>query len=307
LKRKTISIVIVTYNAEKTIFTLLSKIDFSKYKVFIIDSSSIDNTLKICKKFNCIIKTIDKSEFNHGATRELGRGLSNSDIVVHLTQDAIPKNLETINTLIKPLINEEVSIAYARQIPRDDANLIESLLREYNYPSRSQIRSIEDKFTYGVYTFFCSDSCAAWSNKALDSIGGIKPTLTNEDYFSCAELLIKGHKIAYVSDAEVIHSHKYSLKEEFQRMFDTGYVRAKNPWIQDAVGKAGKRGKQYLIFILRKIWVQQPTLIPYAIIQTIVKYLGYSVGYHSKYLSPIMFKYFSSQKYYWDSKYYDRK
>ena len=58
---KTVGIILLTLNAEKSIENILRIIDYSKYKVLIIDSSSDDNTVEICKKYNCQIIIIDRS------------------------------------------------------------------------------------------------------------------------------------------------------------------------------------------------------------------------------------------------------
>lgn len=300
-----ISVVILTLNAKSTIAQVLENINCSKYNVIVLDSSSNDKTIEICKQYNCKIRIIDRKDFNHGATRELARRITNSHIIVFLTQDAIPLNMNSIDELISPIINNEAHVAYARQIPKDKSPILEAFPREFNYPSSDELRSIKDVDKYGVKTFFCSDSCAAWSNSALDEIGGFSPTLTNEDYLTCAKLLLNGFKVAYVSKAIVYHSHSYSLKEEFQRMFDTGYVRAENPWIQDAVGNANKLGAKYFKVLINKLIKENPLLIPYAFAQTAMKFIGYKIGYRSTIFPRWFKKLCSGQKYYWDSKYYN--
>jgi len=300
-----ISIIILTLNGEKYIESILNRINSNRFKIIIIDSSSTDSTVAICKQFACVIKVVPRADFNHGATREFARNITKSKIVIFFTQDALPVNANIIEELIKPIIEGKSHVSYASQIPREDASIIESFPRNYNYGKDLQIRSIADLEKYGVYTFFCSNSCAAWSNKALNDIGGFKPTLTNEDYFACAELLQKGYKVAYVPTAIVTHSHKYSLKEEFQRMYDTGYVRAERPWIQELVGSANKRGSIYFQKLIVKLWTETPLLIPYAIIQTATKLLGYKIGFMSLKFPKYFKKFFSGQKYYWDSKYYE--
>jgi len=299
------SIICLTLNAEKEIGRILEKIDFQKYNVLIVDSESDDDTVRICQNYNCKIEVIKRDDFNHGASREYARKLADSDVVVFMTHDAIPSNKEVIDILIEPIKDGKASVSYARQFPKTGSGIFESFPREYNYSAESQIRSINDTNHYGVYTFFCSNSCAAWSNSALDEIGGFKNTLTNEDYFACAELLINGYKVAYVSEAVVTHSHKYTLLQEFQRMFDTGYVRAEKPWIQDAVGHASKRGSEYFRALIKKLTIEKPYLIPYAFVHTAIKYLGYKAGYYSINFPSWFKKLCSEQKYYWNSKYYN--
>ena len=88
-------------------------------------------------------------------------------------------------------------------------------------------------------------------------------------------------------------------------MFDTGYVRAERPWIQVTVGHADKKGVNYFLNLMGKLWLEKPLLIPYAFIQTTVKYIGYKVGYNSINFPKWFKKTCSGQKYYWDSKYYE--
>lgn len=252
----------------------------------IIDSSSSDDTVAYAQGLGAQVRIIPKESFNHGATREYARTIIPSDIVVFLTQDAIPVAADVLGQLIAPLLaNPEVAVSYGRQLPRPGAGLLEAFPREFNYGSNAQLRALADIPRYGVYTFFCSNSCAAYKNAALDRIGGFKSVLTNEDYFATAELLLQGYQIAYVPEAQVWHSHAYTLQEEFQRYFATGYVRAQHPQIQQLVGQAEQRGREFIQQLLRKIYQQQPLLLPYAVLHTLIKWLGYRFGFYAYQLS----------------------
>jgi len=300
------SIICLTLNAEKEIGRILEKIDFKKYKVLIIDSESDDNTLEICRNFNCQIHIIKRKNFNHGATREYARKLTNTDIVVFFTQDAIPVYIESIDKLISPIIDGRTSVSYGKQIPNHGASIFESFPREFNYGDDFEIRSIKDVNKYGVYTFFCSDSFSAYSNKDLDLVGGIETALVSEDYFTVAKLLQKGKKISYVPEAKVFHSHKYTLKQEFCRMFDTGYVRAERPWVQDVVGTVNKRGMIYFTKLIKRLLIYKIYLIPYAILVTISKWLGFKIGYSALNFPISIKKKLSGQSYYFNSKYFTK-
>jgi len=250
-----------------------------------------------------MVESVSREEFNHGATRELARKHTLADIVIFMTQDAFPVDDLLFEKLVEPLVNGRASFSYARQIPCQGADIFEAFPRRFNYPAESQIRSIADVEKFGVYTFFSSDSCAAYLNSALDEIGGFRPTLTSEDYFAAARLLRKGHKVAYVAGAVVEHSHAYTLFEEFKRYFDTGYVRAENPWVQDIVGKAEARGKEYFVALIHDLAKYNPLLIPYAVMNTCVKLLGYRAGYWSLKAPTWWKKRLSIQRYFWDSRY----
>ncbi len=297
--KKSISIIILTYNAENYIERQLSMIDNNRYNVLIVDSSSKDKTISICKKMDFEYIIINQKDFNHGLTREKYRKYFDDTFTVFLTQDAIPLNESSIDKLVAPLMEGLASCSYGRQKPVVSAGILESFPREFNYPRISNLRSISDLDRYGVYTFFCSNSFAAYNNHDLDTIGGFKYTLTNEDYFACAELLLDNNKVAYIADSIVIHSHKLTLVQEFQRYFDTGYVRAVRKDINKIVGHADKRGFEFLKGLIKKLFYENPLLIPYAIAQTIFKYIGFKIGYYGLKLPVVIKKKLSNEKYFW--------
>lgn len=300
-KNFTIGIIIPTLNAENDLKAILPIISNKKYKILIIDSKSTDATIDVAKKYN--VKVVIEDSFNHGATREKARKIINTDIVVFLTQDAYLKDSEQIEKLIKPLLNGTSSIAYGRQKPKKDASFFESFPILFNYNQDSSVRSISDIKKYGVFTFFCSNNFGAYLSKDLDLIGGFESTLTNEDYFACFKLLKIGKKVAYVSNAQVIHSHKFSLSENFRRFFDTGYVRGEKKHIQELAGHADKRGVKLAVEMLKFLLFKNPLLIPYSILESLIKYLGFKVGFYGQNLPISIKKFMSNQKYYWDSKY----
>ncbi|EPJ5202374.1 glycosyltransferase family 2 protein, partial [Escherichia coli] len=62
--------------------------------VHVIDSSSKDNTVDIALNYGFQVLKIDPANFNHGGTRNLAVELHKDefDIVIFLTQDAIPES-----------------------------------------------------------------------------------------------------------------------------------------------------------------------------------------------------------------------
>jgi rhamnosyltransferase len=302
----TVGIGIVTLNAAKQLPALLEALrqEPGWDAILVVDSSSADGTAAIAEAHagvQCIVAP--PGEFNHGATRELLRRELHCDIVVLLTQDIAPEP-GFLSLLVEPIKAGEAAVAYARQLPRAGAGFFESFPREFNYPAESQVRALADVPRYGVYTFFCSDSCAAYANAALDAVGGFEPVLTNEDYFAVARLLRAGHWIKYVAEARVLHSHRYTLGEEFRRYFDTGYVRAEHPWVTQLVGRAERRGARFAREMLWQLARRAPLLVPYAVIQTAVKWLGFRVGFMSRGWPRWWCRRLSSQPYYWSSRYF---
>ncbi len=306
--QKSVGVLVLTYNGLKHLPKLFEGLAKSTLPVEIlcVDSSSTDGTIEYFIKKNIKYHIISNQDFNHGATRELGRKLLKTDIVVMMTQDAYIVDGEAIERLVRPIDKEESAVTYGRQIPRKSSTVFEEFPRTYNYPEQNQQRDIGDVGKYGIQTFFCSDSFSAYSQKALDAVGGIPTILTHEDYYATAKLLRAGFSISYVADAVVEHSHNYGIIQEFKRYFDAGYVRAKNPWVDKIVGQAERRGLEYAIALLRTIMQRNIVLLPYAMVLIMAKWFGFRIGYLAFFNSKIPAKSLSSEKSYWNSKYFDK-
>ena len=299
--RRSIGVAVITHRAVSLLPDCLPPLLASALapRVLVVNSSSHDGTVELAKEMGAEVLVVPRQEFNHGATRELARRALGSDVVVMITPDAKPLEPELVGNLVRPIVEGEASVAYARQVPRDGADFFEAFLRQFNYPGRSELRSIEDAKRLGAYTFFCSNSCAAWSNSALDGIGGFAPTLSLEDVIATTRLLHAGHRIAYCADAVVQHSHRYTLTEEFRRHFDTGYVRAMHKDLLFAGGGDERRGAAYAEQMLRRLSREQSHLIPYAVTHIAFKYFGYSLGFHGHALPRWLNQHLSAQSYFW--------
>lgn len=299
----TIGCVIPTYKAKHHLPNCLAPLIDSplRPRILVVDSSSNDGTVELARALGAETLVIPSAEFNHGATREMARQALSTDIICMLTQDAYLSDKNALSYLVAPLIKNQAKISYARQIPHKGASFFEAFPRHYNYPSISQLRGIGDQHEYGVYTFFCSNSCAAYLNTALDEIGGFDEVLLGEDTVAAAKLLRKGHKIAYSADAIVHHSHNYTLCEEFRRSFDTGLAR--KGYVSLIACESGdiKRGAGYVRAMMVQLVKTAPWLLPYAILHVLSKWTGYQIGTKST-KAPIWFKKaLSSQKFYWNS------
>lgn len=214
--------VIPTLNAADEIGSLIESLQgqtVSLYETMIIDSSSDDKTVEIASKYkNVRTHVIERKDFNHGLTRDMALKMCSGDIVLFMTQDAIPYDEFYVENLIKPLLEDPfVAMSSGRQLPREDARRFEQLVREFNYPSQSNIRSKEDISTLGIKAFFASDVCAAYRKSYYLECGGFEEVNTNEDMLMAATFLSQGYKVAYSADACVHHSHNLTLREQYKR------------------------------------------------------------------------------------------
>ncbi len=242
--------------------------------------------------------------FDHGGTRRQAAALSDGDIMVFMTQDALPADTRLLENLRRGILQDSrVGACYARQLPSAESGELERLSRLFNYPDRPAVRGEEDTGKYGIKTYFCSNVCAAYRKDVYEETGGfVEKTIFNEDMIYTGNMLKKGWKVAYVPDARVIHSHNYGLGEMFRRNFDLGVSQAEHPEIFNTVPSEGegvkmissvadslrKRGKSLLILRL--------------ILESAAKYAGYLLGKHYRRLPEKLILRCTMNKNYWSSR-----
>lgn len=289
-----VSIIIPTYNAEKelpALFDALQRQDHP-FELIVIDSSSTDSTPTIAKKYADIFLQIPKETFDHSGTRTLAAQQASGEILLFLTQDAIPADTHTVDTLVHALDDPSVAAAYGRQIPYPDTSLFGKHLRYFNYSEESYTREMSDRSRYGIKTAFFSDSFSAYKRSSLEKVGWFKYGLiVGEDMHTAARLLQAGQRIAYCADARVYHAHSYTLAEEFRRYFDTGVFHRKERWLLETFGKAEGEGKRYIRSELRFLLTQKAYLkLPEFILRNLLKYAGYKLGQHYETLPDCIIK-----------------
>ena len=91
---------------------------------------------------NVEVHHISTHEFDHGHTRNELRRHSDADLLVFMTQDAIPADDRLIEKLTEPLINHMADISYGRQLAREDTGAAEQFTRSFNYPPVSRVKSM---------------------------------------------------------------------------------------------------------------------------------------------------------------------
>jgi len=307
----TVSVIIPTYNAQNYLSLLLEKLNSQtiSFELLIIDSSSIDETITIAQKYTEHIISIPQSEFDHGGTRTKAAKAATGDIIVFLTQDALPVDKYAVERIVGVFEDSAIGAAYGRQIPYPEATLFGKHLRTFNYPDISHIRNLQDKEKHGIKTVFLSDSFAAYRREALEKIGWIKDGLiSSEDSYAGAKLLLAGYTLAYVAEAEVYHSHSYSVIQEFKRYFDIGVFHGNQKWILEIFGRAEGEGGKYVKSEFHYLLQNHAYLkIPEFFVRNGMKYLGYKLGQNYQHLPknlitkismhPLWWKKHSSTKY----------
>lgn len=222
---------------------------------------------------------IKKQEFDHGGTRHMAAMKLQGAFLLFLTQDAVPADEHLIEELSRAFEDPKVAAAYARQLPNGDCSVLEQYTRSFNYGENSRIKTAEDLPELGIKTFFCSNVCAMYRHSVYEALDGfVRRTIFNEDMIYAGRLIQQGYGVAYCAGAQVIHSHNYSCRQQFHRNFDLGVSQAEHPEIFEMVRSESegiRMVKQSAAYLIKK---KKPHLIPYLILQSGCKFIGYRMG-----------------------------
>lgn len=248
-----------------------------------------------------VVTHISKQEFDHGASRNLGAVDSTADVLLFMTQDAVPADIYLIEHLLKYLEKENTAAVYARQLPNENCSDLEVFTRQFNYGEKSRVKSQKDISELGIKTYFCSNVCAAYKRDIFVKRNGfISRTIFNEDMIYCGGLIKAGFYVAYAADAKVYHSHNYTPLEQLKRNFDLGVSQADHPEIFEGISSENEGMR--LVKETTNHFMKQGNFgaILDMVIQSAFKLIGYQLGKHYKKLSKEMILCFTSNKAYWN-------
>ncbi len=283
---------------EKQAFAPNKIIIINTEKRYLVEKKDVVDTLE--KYDNIIVRHINKSEFDHGNTRNMGVQLSDANFFLMITQDAVPRDNMLISHLVKALQDPNVAAAYGRQYPKADCNLAERYSRKFNYPTEGMRKTIKDLPKLGIKTFFCSNVCAMYRRDVFDEVGGfLHKAIFNEDMVFAGNAMYKGYAICYVPEAGVIHSHNYSYTQQFHRNFDLGVSQTDHPEIFSGI-RSETEGKKMVRDTIRHFrHIGKFYLVPDYIIMCGFRFMGYKLGRNYKLLPKKLVKAFSMNKEYW--------
>lgn len=297
------SIIIPTLNAGHLLADLVNRLRGQitvPDEIIVIDSSSTDNTVEVAKRLGCTTISIPRLEFNHGGTRNAAALEAKGDILVFLTQDALPVDHLFLGELLRPIIQENVAATYARQIPNATARAAEKFARAFNYPDTTTLRTKNDIPLLGIKAYFFSNVASAIRKDIFLKNGMFRDdVIMNEDMLFCAKLLNSDYSIKYCAKSKVYHSHNYSPAQTFQRYFDIGIFYARHFKDKEClhIKSAGSTySKNLFIHLIKE---KQFSEIVFYFVETLSKFFGFYIGNFELYIPVNLKKKFSLHKSYW--------
>lgn len=195
------------------------------------DCGSTDRTLAIfaaaAEAFPVPLRVhgIHRSEFNHGDTRNLLAALSEGELLVFITDDAIPVESDWLERLAENFRDPDVAGAYLRNLPRPEADILAQVFSEFDpgYAAGRRVTTLPDPETYDrldanerriLYNF--NDTASAVRRSFWERHPD-PHTDFGEDILRCRAMLEAGYKVVYDDLATVHHSHEYGPEETYLR------------------------------------------------------------------------------------------
>lgn len=208
-----VSIVIRTLNEARHLPAVFDALD-RQYtpdfvmEVVLVDSGSTDGTIEIAESRGARIIRIAKSEFTFGRSLNRGCEFAGGEILVFISGHCIPCHERWLAELIKPIRDGIAAYTYGRQIGNGNSKFSECQLLKKYFPAVSLVPQ-QDFFINNANSALAK---SVWEKHRFDEgLTGL------EDMDLGKRLTAIGHKIAYISDAEVYHLHEETWRQVKRR------------------------------------------------------------------------------------------
>ena len=189
----TVSIIIPTYNEEKTIARCLESINTSHYSkekldIIVVDDGSTDGTLAEVQKFSSV-RIVHQG--HHGKVEALNTGLKESryDIILTLDADTL-LHAACIKNIVLPLQDPTIAASSGSCRVANNVNIL-TMFQNIEYHYNNLIRqSFSRVFLTGIWFF---GALACYKKSAVLSVGGFKKDTQTED----ADIALEFHRAGY--------------------------------------------------------------------------------------------------------------
>ena len=207
----TVAIVIRCFNEEAHIGRLLTGVmrqTRAPDEVILVDSGSTDATLSIASAFDVRVISIAPELFSFGYALNTGIGASSAEITAFASAHVYPIYETWIERLVEPFEDAAVAITYGRQQTPPGGRFSEQRLLSQWFPEQSTRRQRHP---------FCNNANAAIRRSVWEQHPYDEQLTGLEDLDWAKHAMERGHSLAYVAEAPVIHVHDESFSQIVNR------------------------------------------------------------------------------------------
>lgn len=206
----------------------LGRQDGPGHELVVCDSGSTDGSDRAALAAGARLVRIDRSTFGHGRTRNLLMRETTGDVVVFLTQDAVPAGRSWLRTMVGAFdLAPDVALACGPYRPAPGASVttareLTEMFAAMSGPAGSPVLYRQSDVPVPLRpspATFHTDANGALLRRAWEDTP-FRDVAYAEDQLLAVDLLRAGHARAFVPAAAVEHSHDYPFGERFSRLFD---------------------------------------------------------------------------------------
>ncbi|HLU38161.1 MAG TPA: glycosyltransferase family 2 protein [Planctomycetota bacterium] len=192
-----------------------------------IDSGSTDGTRERLERAGFRVAVIPRAEFDHGSTRDRAIAMTTAEVVVLLTQDAVPLGEDWLRSMLEPFADPRTAAVWCRQVPRPDcppviARRIREWLGDGDQPRVQELapgETLENLAPAERLRRCALDNVASALRRAVWERFPLGPRRFGEDLAFGMRAIAAGYRIVYQPRAVVEHSHSRTPFAEGKRTF----------------------------------------------------------------------------------------
>lgn len=217
-----ISIVLPTFQGERDLARLLpalaSQVVEGGVEVLAVDSSSTDGSVARLEASGADVVVIPQAEFRHGATRTRRARDASGELLVFLTQDAVPARSDFLVKLTEPFADARIQGTWARILPHgdDDPLTARTALSQPEASDRSREVSA-DREAPERDSDIDFNNVASAIRRSFFAQHPFPEVAFGEDQAWAVEAVRAGARLKFCADAVVYHAHRYSVRQAFER------------------------------------------------------------------------------------------
>jgi rhamnosyltransferase len=246
------------------------------------------------------MRPIPAGKFSHGGARNLGAREAKGEVVVLMTQDALPRDTDWLNSLVAPLEDDQVAAVYSRQVPYDSASPMERYFLETHFPPGLAERRVkEHRKPLTLQQVFFSNVSAALRRDLLLEYPFDETLIMSEDQQWSRDVMNAGYAVVYQPASVVTHSHNYTLPVVFRRYFDSVYSLTV-VFPRHDMGTSASMGFSYLGREFIYMLTRHPWWLPYYFFYTCAKAGGTLAGHFAEKMPASWARRMSLHRYHWD-------